>query len=161
MISVSNEQLQQQLEYTLLSRLKSDCHRWWISKLQSGREEERYAIKFCFKLGKNTRETYEMLQNAFRPSCMNLVSVLEWHKRFKEGRESVRDDERCGRSKKVSLLTKGLGLGLICWDFKGVQEEVPLEEASTLPIESVAFPPWQCTSPQLHPCHRLFDQDGH
>ncbi len=25
--------------------------------------------------------------------------VLEWHKRFKEGRESVRDDERCGRSK--------------------------------------------------------------
>ena len=24
-----------------------------------------------------------------------------WHKRFKEGRESVRDDERCGRSKEV------------------------------------------------------------
>ena len=28
-------------------------------------------------------------------------------------------------------------------------------------IGSVAFPPGQCTSPQLHPCHRLFDQDGH
>ena len=27
--------------------------------------------------------------------------VFEWHKRFKEGRESVRDDERCGRSKEV------------------------------------------------------------
>ena len=26
---------------------------------------------------------------------------FEWHKRFKEGRESVRDDERCGRSKEV------------------------------------------------------------
>ena len=25
----------------------------------------------------------------------------------------------------------------------------------------MAFPLWQCTSPQLHPCHRLFDQDGH
>ena len=25
----------------------------------------------------------------------------------------------------------------------------------------MAFPPGQCTSPQLHPCHRLFDQDGH
>ena len=24
----------------------------------------------------------------------------------------------------------------------------------------MAFSPWQCTSPQLHPCHRLFDQDG-
>ena len=36
-----------------------------------------------------------------RPSCMNRASVFEWHKRFKEGRESVRDDERCGRNKKV------------------------------------------------------------
>ena len=43
----------------------------------------------------------------------------------------------------------------------GVQEEIPREEANTLQIGSVAFPPGQCTSPQLHPCHRLFDQDGH
>ena len=28
---------------------------------------------------------------------MNRASVFEWHKRFKEGTESVRDDERCGR----------------------------------------------------------------
>ena len=60
-----------------------------------------------------------------------------------------------------SLLAKGLGLGLLCWGFKGVQEEIPSEEASTLQIGSVVFPPGQCTSPQLHPCHRLFDQDGH
>ena len=33
---------------------------------------------------------------------MNGVSVFEWHKIFKEGRESVRDDERCGRSKEVN-----------------------------------------------------------
>ena len=32
-----------------------------------------------------------MLQTAFRPSCMNQASVFEWHKRFKEGRESARD----------------------------------------------------------------------
>ena len=72
--------------------------------MQSGREddlEERYAIKFCFKLGKNATETYGMLQTAFRLSCMNRASVFEWHKRFKEGRESVRD-ERCGRSKEVN-----------------------------------------------------------
>ena len=43
-----------------------------------------------------------MLQTAFRPSCMNHASVFEWHKRFKEGRESERDDERCGRSKNVN-----------------------------------------------------------
>ena len=73
--------------------------------MQSGRQdtpEEQYAIKFYFKLGKNARETYEMLQTAFRPSCMNRASVFEWHKRFKKGRESVQDDERCGRSKEVN-----------------------------------------------------------
>ena len=32
---------------------------------------------------------------------MNRASVFEWHKRFKEGKESVRDDERCGRSREV------------------------------------------------------------
>ena len=62
-----------------------------------------------------------------------------------------------------SWLTEGLrlGLGLLCWGFKGVQKKIPSEEASTLQIGSVAFPPEQCTSPQLHPCHRLFDQGGH
>ena len=99
MISGSNEHLQQQFEYTLL---KPDCHRWWISKMQSGREEERYAIKFYFKPGKNATETYGMLQTAFGASCMNRASVFVWNKRFKEGRESVRDDERCGRSKEVN-----------------------------------------------------------
>ena len=58
-------------------------------------------------------------------------------------------------------MAKELGLGLLCWGFKGVQEEVPFEEASTLQIGSVAFPPGQCTSLQLHPCHWLFDQGGH
>ena len=64
----------------------------WLSqlvnfKMQSGREdtlEEWYAIKFCFKLGKNAIETYGMLQPAFGASCMNRASVFEWQKRFKE-----------------------------------------------------------------------------
>ena len=51
--------------------------------------------------------------------------------------------------------------GILCWGFKGVQEEIPSEEASTLQIRSVVFPPGQYTSPQLHPCPRIFDQDGH
>ena len=70
--------------------------------MQTGRVdtlEERYAIKLCFKLGKNATETYGMLQTAFRPSCMNRASVFEWNKRFKKDREYVSDDERCERSK--------------------------------------------------------------
>ena len=56
-----------------------------------------------------------------------------------------------------SSWTKRLGLGLLCWGFKGVQEEIPSEEASSLQIVSVAFPAGQCTSLFV----RLFDQDGH
>ena len=74
--------------------------------MQSGRVdtlEERYAIKFCFKLGKNAAtETYGMLQTAFGASCMNRASVFEWHKRFKEAGVFVRDDEKCRRSKEVN-----------------------------------------------------------
>ena len=102
MIFDSNEHLQQQLEYTLL---KPNCPSWWILKMQSGLKdtlEERYAIRFCVKLGENATETYGMLQTAFRPCCMNRASVFEWHKRFKEPRVSVRDDKRCGRSKEYT-----------------------------------------------------------
>ena len=72
--------------------------------MQSGREDtlkERYAIKLCFKPGKNATEMYGMLQTAFGASCMNRASVFEPHKRSKEGRVSVKDYERCGRSKEV------------------------------------------------------------
>ena len=161
MISGSNEHLQQQLEYTLL---KPHCHSWWISQMQSDTLEERYAIKFCFKLGKNATETYGMIRLLF--------GHLAWieHQFF----SGIRDSRKAGclwgmrrgvvgvrKSIHHSWLAKGLRLGLLCWGFKGVQEEIPWEEASTFQIGSVAFPPGQCTSPQLHPCHRLFDQDGH
>ena len=33
---------------------------------------------------------------------MNRALVFEWHKRFKEGTESVRDDDRCDMSKEVN-----------------------------------------------------------
>ena len=92
MISGLNEQLQQQLEYTLQ---KPDCHRWWISEMQSGREdtlEERYTIKFCFKLGKMPQ----------KPILHESSISFEWLKRFKEGRGFVRDDERYGRSKEIN-----------------------------------------------------------
>ena len=166
MISCLNEQLQQQFEYILQ---KPDCHSWWISKMQSGCEDtlrERYAIKFCFKLGKNATEMYGMLQTAFGPSCMNRASVFEWHRNSRKAGSQwgmMRGVGGVRKSEYQSWLAKGLGLGLglLCWGFKGVQEEIPSKKASTLQIGSEAFPPGQYTSPQFHPCHRLFDQDGH
>ena len=38
--------------------------------MQSENLEERYAIKLCFKLGRNATETYGMLQSAFGASCI-------------------------------------------------------------------------------------------
>ncbi len=43
-----------------------------------------------------------ILEAAFGQSCVNRASVFVWHKRFKEGSESVKDDERCERSKEVN-----------------------------------------------------------
>ncbi len=47
--------------------------------MQSDTLEEGYAIKLCFKFGKNATETYGMLQiAAFRPSYMQLQQQLEY-----------------------------------------------------------------------------------
>ena len=151
------------LEYT---QLKPDCHSRWISNMRSGREdilEEQYTIKFCFKLGKNdATETYGMLQTAFQASCMNRASVFAWHKWFRKAGSLwgiMRELGGVRMSIDQSWLVKGLGL--VCWGFKGFQEEIPWEEATTLQIGSVAFPAGQYTIRQLHPRHRLFDQSGH
>ena len=83
--------------------------------MQSDTLEERYAIKFCFKLGKNdATETHGMLHTAFR------ASVFERHERFKEGRESVRNNESCGRSKEVNtpeLVGQRLRVRFTMWRF--------------------------------------------
>ena len=84
----------------------------WLSQLVNfknaiwtwGHLRRTICNKILLQLGKNTTETYLRLQTAFRPSGMNRASVFMWNKRFKEGRESVRDDERCGRSKEINRL---------------------------------------------------------
>ena len=64
-----------------------------------------------------------MLQTAFRASCMNRASVFEWHKRFKKGRESVREDERRRRSKEVNtpeLIGQRVRATMLrCWGSSG------------------------------------------
>ena len=44
----------------------------------------------------------------------------------------MRDVGGVRKSIHQSWLAKGLGLGLLCWGFKEVQEEIPSQEASTM-----------------------------
>ena len=64
--------------------------------------DELYAIKLCYRLQENATETLGIFQTDFGASCMNRASVYEWHKGFKESRQSVRDDKRCRMSKEVN-----------------------------------------------------------
>ena len=102
---------------------------------------------------KNATETYGMLGT--------VLEHLAWIKQQFLG--GIRDARKAGslwgmmrgvgevrKSIHQSWLAKRLRLELLCWGFEGVQEEIPSEEASTLKIGSVAFPPEQSSSPQLH-----------
>jgi len=60
-------------------------------------QEQRVCIKFCVKLGRNGAETFEMLRTAFDEQCLSHARIFKWHKRFKEGRDSVDDNPWSGR----------------------------------------------------------------
>ena len=120
----------------------------------------------CNKIVLNLDKMPQKLMECF----ILLLDHLAWIERqflsgIRDSREAgslwgmMRDVGGVKKSIHQSWLAKGLVL--LCWDFKGVQEDIWSEEASTLQIGAVAFPPGQCTSPQLHPFHRLFDQDEH
>jgi hypothetical protein len=61
--------------------------------------EQCINIKFCTKLRKSVSETLQILTEAHGADAMKKSSVFEWHKKFKEGREDVKDDERTGHPK--------------------------------------------------------------
>ena len=125
-ISASNQQLQPQLEYTLL---KSDCHSWWISKMQSDTLEERYAVKFYFKLGKMPQKRMECIKL--------LLEHLGWIENlFLCG---IRDSRKAGslwgmmmrgvggvrKSEHQIWFAKRFGLGLLCWGFREFRRRFP------------------------------------
>ena len=109
MISDSNEQLQQELKYTLL---KPDCHSWWISKMQSDTLEERYAIKLFLNMEKMPQKRIE---------CFRLLfDYLAWikHRFLSDIRDSRKPESLWGKTSSVggvkksihqSWLAKGLG----------------------------------------------------
>jgi len=61
-------------------------------------KSERVNIKFLVKLKKSGTETFQLLTEDYSEDCMSHARVFEWHKRFSEGRESLKDDDRPGHT---------------------------------------------------------------
>jgi hypothetical protein len=61
--------------------------------------EQRVAIKFCFKTGLSATETLKLVQKAYENEAVNRTNVFRLYSRFRDGKELVEDDERGGRPK--------------------------------------------------------------
>jgi len=64
-----------------------------------GGNEQRVAIKFCFKIGLSATETLVLVQKAYGNEALNRSNVFRWYSRFRDGRELVEDNERGDRPK--------------------------------------------------------------
>ena len=67
------------------------------------KSDQRVNIRFLVKLKKSATETYQMLLEAYGDKCLSRACVFEWHKRFLEGRDSVKDDDRPGRPRTSTI----------------------------------------------------------
>jgi hypothetical protein len=61
------------------------------------KKEQRVAIKFFSKVDFSATKTVELIQKAYGDAAFSRITIFEWHRRFREGRESVKDDEHSGR----------------------------------------------------------------
>jgi len=59
-----------------------------------GGNEQRVAIKFCFRAGLSATETQVLVQKAYENEVLNRAIVLRWYSLFRDRRELVEDDER-------------------------------------------------------------------
>ena len=86
---------------------------------------------------------------------MNRALVFEGHKRFKEGWDTVRDDERCGSSKEVNtpeLISQRVRVTMLRFE-GGFSKRFYWKRPALFKLGQWHLQPGQCTSRQLHPCH--------
>jgi len=74
---------------------------WYMvgRKMSDKNLEQRINIKFCVKSGKSASEMFALLTVAYGEYDMKKLSVSEWNRRFKEGREDVQYDATSGQPK--------------------------------------------------------------
>ena len=67
----------------------------------TGDVELRESIKFCVELDQIPSDTLKMLQSSSMTKECSRALVFMWHRRFREGKCSLEDDNRCGRQSKM------------------------------------------------------------
>ncbi|GFU15108.1 HTH_48 domain-containing protein [Nephila pilipes] len=65
------------------------------------RTEQRYCIKFCQKLGYSQSQIIRKIQQVFGEDVIGVTQIKEWFNRFKNGRTSAENEQRCGRPETV------------------------------------------------------------
>lgn len=71
------------------------------STLDFDAEEQRTIIKMCVALDKTPTQTADILQKSTGKSSVSRTLVYKWHRRFSDGRETVKSDVRSGRPQKT------------------------------------------------------------
>ncbi|XP_035224620.1 protein GVQW3-like [Stegodyphus dumicola] len=74
----------------------SDCCRIRYGDTMDPDCEQRVNMKFCVKLENIPSEMWNMIKQAYAGEALSRSHVFEWHKRLREGRDSVQDNPRAG-----------------------------------------------------------------
>ena len=59
--------------------------------------KQQAIIEICVGLGHTPVQTMEMLNRSKKKPSVAQSLVYKWHKWYNEGRETIMDDDRCGR----------------------------------------------------------------
>jgi len=68
-------------------------------KMSDKNLEQWINIKFCVKIVKSASETLALLTVAYGEYAMKKLSVFEWHRWFKEGKEICKTTQEVGSQK--------------------------------------------------------------
>ena len=94
----------------------------------TGDVELRSVVKFCVALNKSPTETLKMIQSTGKYGKYSRAFVFKWHERFRSGRDSIEDDQRCGRPSVVKSSVEGKVKDIVMADrrvtVRAIAEEV-------------------------------------
>jgi hypothetical protein len=80
-----------------------------------GGNEQRVDIKLCFKADLSTTGTLVLVQKAYGNEVLNRSNLFRWYSRFRDGRESVEDNERggCPKSTRTEINIAAVAVYLV------------------------------------------------